>query len=345
MLGKFNRIETLRVHGANRVMEFKWPSSKGFPSYGLVIARTELDQIALRHAENAGAQVFEGSRVNAPIVENRQVRGVVVGGTEHRAKVVVAADGATSPLMRSLGVAVLENRPFGMAVRVQAPSRRKEDGAIESYLEIRDSNGKQVPGYGWVFPMGDGLLNIGAGLLSTYKSWRSVNTYELLKALFGQLDPAWEVESLDEMRASGEVKGWRLPMAFSTKRAWVPGLVAVGDAAGVVNPFNGEGISEAVESGICAGEVLLNCDPADLSAYQETIEELWGPYYRLGRTFARLIGKPAMMRGIIQAGMHSAPLMSFAFKVLANLYEPEGGTMGDRTARAMVKLAEVIKLG
>jgi geranylgeranyl reductase family protein len=353
-LKRFHRVDGLRVFGADRMLEFGWPSSDGFPTYGYVAARTDLDDMALRHAVLAGAELREGVEARVPVVEDGIVRGVVVrdrstgAETELRAPVVIAADGASSRIASAMGIVRRDGRPFGLAVRSHFEAARPEDDFLESYLELVD-DGKLLPGYGWVFPMGEGRINVGVGILSTYRGWRDVNTAHLMRAFMRMLPSSWELPDAADLQRAGELKGWRLPMGFSVGPAWRPGVMCVGDAAGVVNPFNGEGISEAVESGIAASAVALAAvdgrGPRDLSAYERALDELWGPYYRLGRTFTRIVGRPRLMRALTTVGMRVPPVMSFAFKVLANLYRESGGTVGDRTVRGMVRLASVIKLG
>ena len=353
-LKQFNRVDKLRVNGAGRTLTFDWPASDNFPGHGYVVARTDLDEMLLRHAQAAGAEVREGSAAAAPIVENGVVRGVVAkhNGTieELRAGAVIAADGASSRIGRALGMVQESSRPLGLAVRSHFDARRptEDDVVIESYLELRDDDAL-LPGYGWIFPMGEGRINVGVGILSTYKGWRDVNTAHLMGAFMKALPRSWELPDIAMLRETGQLKGWRLPMAFGVWPPWRPGVIAAGDAAGVVNPFNGEGISEAVESGVVGAEVLLSAldgrGPHDLSEYERRLDELWGPYYRLGRTFVRLIGNPRVMRALTNVGMRVPPVMEFAFKLLANLYREQGGTPGDALVRAMLRAATILRVG
>jgi menaquinone-9 beta-reductase len=206
-----------------------------------------------------------------------------------------------------------------------------------------------LPGYGWIFPMGEGRINVGVGILSSYKGWQQVNTAHLMEAFMRALPRSWDLPEISSLRQSGQLKGWRLPMGFAVWPPWRPGAMACGDAAGLVNPFNGEGISEAIESGVLSAEVALealsNGGPRDLSAYEGRLDELWGPYYRLGRTFVRIIGKPRLMRTLTTVGMRVPPVMEFAFKLLANLYRERGGTPGDALVRSMLRAASVIRIG
>ena len=353
-LKKFNRVEKLRVHGAGRTLTFDWPRSDAFPDHGYVVARTDLDEMLLRHAQDAGAEVREETAVRSPIVEDGIVRGLVVRSNgideQVRAPVVIAADGASSPVSRALGMVMDAKRPMGLAVRAHFDALRPaaDDGVIESYLELRDGDAL-LPGYGWIFPMGSPRINVGVGILSTYKGWRDVNTAHLMEAFMRALPASWELPDISALRASGQLKGWRLPMGFGVRPPWRPGAIACGDAAGVVNPFNGEGISEAVESGVVGVEVALAAidgrGPQDLSQYERRLDELWGPYYRLGRTFVRLIGRPRIMRTLTGVGMRVPPVMEFAFKLLANLYREQGGGFGDSLVRAMLRAAALVPLG
>jgi flavin-dependent dehydrogenase len=242
------------------------------------------------------------------------------------------------------------SRPLGLAVRAHfdACRPREDDDVIESYLELRDGDAL-LPGYGWIFPMGEGRINVGVGILSTYKGWRDVNTAHLMGAFMRALPAEWELPDIAALREGGQLKGWRLPMGFSVWPPWRPGVIACGDAAGVVNPFNGEGISEAVETGVVGAEVALRAlggdGPQDLSVYEQKLDELWGPYYRLARTFVRLIGNPRVMRTLTVVGMRVPPVMEFAFKLLANLYREQGGGGGDALVRAMLRAATAVRVG
>ncbi|MGH2759323.1 MAG: geranylgeranyl reductase family protein [Actinomycetota bacterium] len=353
-LKRFNRVDKLRVHGADRTLTFDWPASDDFPDHGYVVARTDLDEMLLRHAESVGVEVREGVSVLHPIVEGGIVRGVVTrsnGTTEElRAGMVIAADGASSRVARAVGMQQASNRPIGLAVRAHFEAKRPaaDDGVIESFLELRDGDAL-LPGYGWIFPMGDGRINVGVGILSTYKGWREVNTAHLMDVFMRSLPKDWDLPDISDLRASGQLKGWRLPMGLGVWPPWRPGVLAAGDAAGVVNPFNGEGISEAVESGVVAAEVAMEAlngrGPGDLCEYGRRLDDLWGPYYRLGRTFVRLIGRPRVMRALTSVGMRIPPVMEFAFKLLANLYRERGGGLGDSLVRGMLRAASLIRIG
>src|SRR4029079_16444769 len=106
-----------------------------------------------------------------------------------RARYVVVSDGANSRFGRALGTARNRDWPQGMAIRGYFTLPRHAEPWIESHLDVRDKEGNVLPGYGWIFPVGDGRVNVGIGLLSTFNQWKAVNTSHLMAA-FGAYAPA-----------------------------------------------------------------------------------------------------------------------------------------------------------
>ena len=303
-LKAFNRVDKLRVNGAGRTLTFDWPASDSFPDHGYVVARTDLDEMMLRHAQNSGGRGPRrrvGRRRRSSRTASSAASIVKHNGTteELRASVVIAADGASSRVGARVGMVRDPKRPIAVAMRAHFEAKRpaSDDNVIESHLELRDGDAL-LPGYGWIFPMGEGRINVGVGILSTYKGWQKVNNAHLMDAYMRALPKEWELPDVSSLREGGQLKGWRLPMGLCVTPPWRPGVIAVGDAAGVVNPFNGEGISEAVESGVLGGRGRDRCarPPAGRATSRPTSAS-WtscgGRTTGSARTFVRLIGKPA----------------------------------------------------
>jgi flavin-dependent dehydrogenase len=99
-----------------------------------------------------------------------------------------------------------------------------------------------LPGYGWIFPVGDGILNVGAGLLNTTRLFKQVSPRKTLDLFERTLPPEWEIS---ENNAAGEILSGPLPMGMNRVPLAMPGLLVVGDAGGLINPFTGEGIAYA----------------------------------------------------------------------------------------------------
>ena len=344
-LATWERVEGLRVHAAGKTLELPFPKLKDWPDYGLVKPRKDLDRIVLDNAEAAGAKVLYKTQVVEPIFD----RGVCTGLIAKRdgevetvaAKWVVCGEGAATKFSRSLGRARDLDYPMGLAVRQYFRSPMQHSGWFEAYLDIRSAD-ESLPGYGWVFPVGDGTVNAGVGLLSTFGGWRDVNLNNLQKGFIGSLPPEWDV-NYDTV--CSRPRGGRLFMGQSIWPPHGPGFLLAGDAAGMINPCNGEGIAYAYETGRMAArhidEALRNGSSPSLPAYSEELRETYGPYYRLGRRFVKLIGYPVLMEKLVSMGMNSKTVMSFALTLLANLEDSSAHNAEQKGFKFMKKLAEL----
>jgi menaquinone-9 beta-reductase len=340
----WSRSAGLKVHGGGHVIELPWPELTEYPSFGLARPRTDLDQLLARTAAKAGAELWETTEVVAPLLERGLVRGAVLrrdgeDPVDVRAEVVVAADGASSRFAQALGLNRDEQRPIGVAIRQYYRAERHVDPWIDSYLELKRGD-HLLPGYGWVFPLADGTVNVGVGLLNTSDHFRNINYRRLLGDWVPTVGPEWGFAAAD---ALAKPRSAPLPMGASRHPPLYRGVLFVGDAAGLVNPFNGEGIDYAMESGRLAAEtaleVLRSGDRTRLAAYRSAVERRFGSYYAVGRLFVRLIGDPRFMKLATRYGLPRPTLMKLVLKLLANLYEPARGDTTDRVVRAMVRLA------
>jgi flavin-dependent dehydrogenase len=181
-----------------------------------------------------------------------------------------------------------------------------------------------LPGYGWIFPVGDGTVNVGVGLLSTFRGWKDVNTSHLMEAFCETAPARW---GIGPDTATCAPTGGKLPTGTSVHPAVGPNFVVAGDAAGTVNPFNGEGISVAYETGRLAADAvdlaLASDDGLALQTYTERLDEVYGLYFKVARTFVTAIGNPAVMRELTRVGMQSRPLMEWVLRIMANLLRPD----------------------
>jgi len=347
----FIRNRGLRIIGGGMRLELPWPELSSYPDYGLVRPRLDFDELIVRAAQKAGARLQELSNVTGPLLDDS---GRVVGVTAkvgpdklertYRAPLVIAADGSSARLALSLGVQKRDDRPMGVAVRRYFESPRHNDDMLESWLELKGDDGSLLPGYGWVFGVGDGTSNVGLGILNTTNAWQKTDYKKLLSDWTGGMPAAWQY---DEEHATGPVRGGALPMGFSRTPHYTRGLLLVGDAGGAVNPFNGEGIPYAMESGLLAAEVaaqaLARPDGPQreraLQGYPQAMKQEYGGYYTLGRVFVTLIGNPHVMSLATRHGLPRPLLMKFTLKMLANLRDPRGGDALDRVINGLSRMA------
>jgi geranylgeranyl reductase family protein len=340
----FARADGLRTYGTEGViLDLAWPTLRSWPNVGLVCRRADLDHLLFRRAGAAGARVLEGTEVLRPTTDGLWVTGAVLDGTEPerevRARHVIAADGHASRFAQAAGVRRDPTRAIGIAARRYYRSPRPFEPILESFLNLRGGGGV-IGGYGWIFFLPDGVVNVGAGLLSTFRGFRDVSAQSIFDAFVRGLPEAW---GITEEHALGPVRSGPLPTAMNRTPLAVPGLLLVGDAAGMVNPFNGEGISCAIESGEIAAELIVDAlarnRPAVTQLYPSVLRERYGRYYSVGNAWARMIGHPSFMRIAVKYGIPRKRLMGFAMRVLANLTDGRDGDLQDRVMHLLLSLA------
>ena len=344
-----HRFTGLRSIAFGRTLELEWPEHPDFPNYGYVVTRHDLDEMVADRAVKAGATLWQESEAIAPVVDGGLVRGASIKRKaegdrvdEVRARYVVVADGANSRFGRSLGTSRNRDYPLGMAIRGYFESPRHDEPWIESHLDIRDKAGNVLPGYGWIFPVGDGRVNVGIGLLSTFNQWKAVNTTHLMEAFVDYAPKSWEISP---ETSCGPATGGRLPMAFSVGPQAGPTYLVTGDAGGAINPFNGEGIAYAYETGRLAASVLVDAlssgDGLALQRYESELQATYGLYYKVARAFVKIIGRPELMRALVSTGMHSRTLMEWVLRIMANLLRPDELGPAEAAYKAVALIARV----
>jgi geranylgeranyl reductase family protein len=340
----------LRPHGFGRDLQLRWPKIKEMPSYGYVVTRYNLDAMVAAKAAKAGATVLEHTEAVEPVVEGGALRGarVLAKGPDGwsgvvTARYVVVADGANSRFGWALGNRRNRAYPLGMALRGYCASPRHDEAWIDSWLDVRDAGNKVVPGYGWIFPMGDGRVNVGVGLLSTSARWKGANTTQLLEAFCRYVPESW---GLRDAAPLAPPTGGRLPMGLAVGPRYGPTHLVIGDAAGMVNPFNGEGISYGYETGRLAAEVLQAAldggGPGSLRVYEERLQAEYGLYFRMARAFVNIISRPQVMRVCATSGMHSRTFMDWLLRIMANLLRPDEIGPAEAAYKAITALARVV---
>ncbi len=355
----WQRTKGLRILGGGHTLTLDWPTTDHFPAYGMVRTRAQLDEAIARHAQTRGAKLHERTSVTAPIRDDSgRVNGVTAKVLDDRgratgetrtfhAPVVIASDGVSSRLAVAAGRPKRADRVMATAVRAYYDTPRRDD-YLESHLELwtTDDNGRRMlmPGYGWIFPLEDGRANVGLGILDTSAAYGNTDYKDVMRRWVEDLGDSW---SFTHDESAGPIRGAALPMGFNRTPLYADGLLLVGDAGGMVNPFNGEGIDYALEAARVGAEVIVQALARPtiaerdrvLHGYTTVMKDELGGYFTLGRWFAHAIGHPEVMRLATKYGLPRTALMRLLLKIMANLAEPRGGHADDRLVNAMSRLA------
>lgn len=345
----FKRNRGLRINGGHTTMELPWPELEDWPNWGGCSTRMVFDETIARTAVQRGATLAQGHGVTRPLwrdAAQTRVTGVAWKDRDGRegevlAPVVIAADGAGGPMAKHLGVQRRPERPMAVAARGYYRSPRADDEWISSYLDLTDAGGNLLSGYGWVFPLDDGTMNVGLGLLSTSREFQAVNYRRLLESwATGMAADGW---GTTPAALEGPIRTGPIPMGFNHTPLHQRGVLLVGDSGGMVNPFNGEGISYAMEAAQLAAEVvdgaLVTRRTSDLNRYDRELRRRIGGYYTLGRVFAELVGNPTVMHVCTTYGMPYRPLMLLVLKLMAHLTDGQPADTKDVIVNTLQRLA------
>jgi len=218
---------------------------------------------------------------------------------------------------------------------------------MESWLELWDGKPKEsnlLPGYGWIFAVGDGTANVGLGILSSSAAFQHVDYKQILRTWLATTPEEW---GFRDENMIGRIGSAALPMGFNRKPHVTHGMLLVGDSGGMVNPFNGEGIDYALEAGHMAADTILQALALPdgearervLQGYAAALDAAYGGYFTLGRVFAKMIGNPTFMKQATKYGLPRHGLMRFLLKLMANLTDPRDGDASDRIINALSKVA------
>jgi menaquinone-9 beta-reductase len=251
-LGEFS----YRINGVRLVapdggdMTASIPTKSGFTDYLYISPRLQLDNLLLEKAIQSGADFESQVRITDIQVDSQSV--TLKGKNPHgesrfSARVVVIAVGASIPLLLKTGI-LAAAPPFALAARAYFTGVQ----GLSDLMEIR-FDGVPLPGYGWIFPTSETSANIGAGFMKNSPNLPS-NVRDVLDDFLNHTPIA---AMLAESQTEGAIKSYPLRMDFAAAKTYADRLLVVGEAAGLVNPFTGEGIDYAMESGAMAAEVLI----------------------------------------------------------------------------------------
>lgn len=330
------RHRGLRMAGFGGEVQVDWPGPS-FPSTGSAAPRTELDERIRKVAEESGARMRLGVKaVGVHHDASGRVRAVVLAdGTEIACRQLIVADGARSTLGRALGRQWHQETVYGVAARGYLASPRSDEPWLTSHLELRSPDGAVLPGYGWIFPLGNGEVNIGVGALATVKRPADVALRPLMSYYADLRRDEWGFEGPVRAPASA-----LLPMGGAVSGVAGPNWMLIGDAAACVNPLNGEGIDYGLETGLLAAEML---DCGDLThAWPELLAARYARGFSVARRLALLLTFPKFLPATGPVAMRSTTLMRVAVRVMANLVTDDDADLVARAWRGGGQMSRLI---
>ncbi|WP_240801499.1 geranylgeranyl reductase family protein [Streptomyces sp. A1136] len=337
--------------------DLDWPRLGSLPDFGLTRSRHDFDDLLAAHARAAGARLRTHVKVTAPLIDRAgRITGVTATRgpdrepVRYRAPLVVAADGASARTALALGLARDTSRPVAAAARryYRSPARTN-DPYLELWADLRcPRTGLDLPGYGWVFPLGDGRVNVGLGALPQRRR-RPVELRAALEHWLPRLPEDWGVR---EENADSPLRSAPLPMGLNRRPQYHRGLLLVGDSAGMVSPWSGEGIAQAMEAAEVAAETiaLALARPAGprrehaLRQYPAEIHRRWGRYYRLGNLagdllFARYGYRPLLHPRV----MASPPLLRYLARLLTHVTDEPAHDSVDAVLHTLLRLVPSVR--
>jgi flavin-dependent dehydrogenase len=205
---------------------------------------------------------------------------------------------------------------YGVAIRGYIATPRANEPWIASHLELRSPDRKVLPGYGWIFPLGNGEVNIGVGALATSKRPADAALRPLMSYYTALRRDEWGFDG--EPRAGLSAL---LPMGGAVSGVAGPNWMLIGDAAACVNPLNGEGIDYGLETGRLAAELLGTGDFS--RAWPAVLQEHYARGFSAARRLALLLTIPRFLPSTGPIAMRSSFLMTIAVRVMGNFVTDE----------------------
>lgn len=341
-------VRGVRFASGGSAVEIPWSHPDGAGLDGApraaVLRRNVLDEALRQRAHAAGATVMMGYEATSPIAERGFVRGATVtlpdGSTQDlRARFLVIADGANSRFGRGLGTTRHRHWPYVIATRTYFESPRSHEEWTEARLGPLDPNGQPISGFGWVHPLGDGTVNVGLGMLSSYRDVMGLNALGLLREFTADVAEDWGIDPTAALKAPARS---RVPLGGSVHPKMGPTFLVTGDAGGLANPLNGEGVEAALVSGRLAADVLDEAlttgSSTTLQRYPTALADEFGEYHAVGRLAARFIGRPAILHAMLRWGPRSPAVMGGALRIATNELRTENPGAAERSYR-MARLA------
>ncbi len=280
---------------------------------GYLSPRLTFDHVLVEAVRARGTvTIWEEAQLQELLFENRHVQGARIRRGKDlvtvRTPLVIGADGAYSSVVRLLGMDQLHEAHYCAGLRVYYEGVTGFHPG--NFVEIHFVD-EAIPGYFWIFPLPGNRANVGVGMLSSVIKKRNIRLKDVLEAMIEH--PRFRQRFADARRL-GPVKGWGLPLGSRMRPLAGSGWMLVGDAGSLIDPFTGEGIGNALFSGMLAGEWAARAletgsfDRTFLAQYEKEVQNRLRNELRLSRGMQLLGRWKWLLNTVIDRAAHSEEL-------------------------------------
>jgi geranylgeranyl reductase family protein len=290
--------------------------------FGFVIRRQILDQFMLEQAKRVLDTCIEGFQVKDLIWQDGYVKGIRGAkkgeeDTEYYGRIILGADGCNSIVARKSGLYHHDPKHWVVALRQYYRNVDSDSDQIE--LHFTD---EVTPGYFWIFPLEDGHANVGIGMLHASIKHREVDLRKVLRAAIES--PTFR-NRFSHAEPLEEPVGWNLPVGSKHRRMTGNGFMLVGDAAGLIDPFTGEGIGNAIYSAkfaVQAARRALDADDVNDKFFRDNYDlPLWkeiGGELRVSTQLQKIGGYRALLNFVIRKAARNKEIGDLIGGMLVN---------------------------
>ena len=298
-------ITFVAPNGKHLNIPFTTDKSNQKQAPGFIATRTDFDSLLVKNTDSPYCEQMFGHAVRSTQITPNKVFIEIDEGHSFKADMVVDCSGVRSDLAKDHGIEMeLEHYCAGLRQYYTGVTGLSEEGYIELHF-INDV----LPGYFWIFPMTDGRVNVGLGMLSASVSKHKVNLKELLTKIITN-HPVIS-KRFENAKALESVKGWGLPLGSKKRQLHFDRLLFCGDAASIIDPFTGEGIGNAMISAKYASDVIAKAvedndfSEANVRSYTEQVyHHLW-PELNMSHKLQKMVKYPWLFNFVANKGAKS----------------------------------------
>ncbi|MCP3935077.1 MAG: NAD(P)/FAD-dependent oxidoreductase [Actinomycetia bacterium] len=329
-------VTGVRVLAHGRSTEIPFPESLT----GATVARRDLMRSLADSAVAAGVDWRWSTSATTPILDDGTPIGFETEDGQVGFKFAAIADGSLSHIGRKLGTSRRRTRPQGIAAAKTVPSEASDRSWLDVAIDLHDGRGETVPGMAWVFPTGTADIDMGVGVLSTYRDSDSVIISDLLDHWCEHLPGHWNVDP-DDITNAPVIAG-RVPLGDSVWPRTGPNWLAIGDAVAMTSPLNGAGAAAALGTArLAVGPIvagLRNNDGLALRRYEMLLDEAYGDQLRIARLVARGLANPRFASTLTRVAVWTEGNLDLAMRLATS------HGRSDRTARIERVVGQLARL-